>query len=380
MTIINPPSNSATKLTSAIKAIAPEVDSSILTELCRLTRLNNLKWVADKNGKNAYYIMSDLSVAKGLSSEDYLKNWADKDNLTGSLLRNQSELTTSEEERSSEALAGKAWKLEGENLANFKKLYQEQNGISLGRINSLWVGDFLRAYAYLTQGKTQTAKDFQTLGAKSIQLKVEEEIAQQPIEVVTKHFIYNSGWKKEEYLQRDLCYLAAMTPYKLSAEVAVEDYPQSKTETRRFDLVHIQPHKTKGKIVTCYELKKDIITIEDLVMTVHAKRYLQLLKDRYSTNHVNLILVAPFGGSAEALEKCQGVDYEGVEIWTVRKFTQLLLEKAKAYHTKDPYFITSTLLKENETVQKLLEAPQPPKEIEATKSNVIQMPIKKRIA
>ncbi|MEH1966742.1 hypothetical protein [Nostoc sp.] len=366
MTIINPPSNSAIKLTSAIKAIAPEVDSTVLSELCRLTRIHNLKWVSDKNGKNAYYIMSDLSVAKGLASDDYKKNWANS--------------TASPEKTSLESLPGKAWKLEGENLANFKILYKEQNGISLGKINALWVGDFLHVYSYLVQGSSQAAKDFQSVGAKAIQLKVEEEIIQQPIEVVTKHFIYNSGWKKEEYLQRDLCYLASMTPYKLSAEVAVEDYPQSKTETRRFDLVHIQPHKTKGKIVTCYELKKDIITIEDLVMTVHAKRYLQLLKDRYSTNHVNLILVAPFGGSAEALEKCQGVDYEGVEIWTVRKFTQLLLEKAKAYHTKDPYFINSNLLKENETVQKLLEAPQPPKEIEATKSNVIQMPIKKRIA
>nr|WP_322714542.1 hypothetical protein [Nostoc sp. ChiSLP03a]MDZ8215796.1 hypothetical protein [Nostoc sp. ChiSLP03a] len=398
MILINPPSNSATKLTSAIKAIAPEVDSGILAELCRLTRVHNLKWVADKNGNNAYYIMSDLSVAKGLDVKDYAYNWADKTkstipvrqdssealpgnaDLTGSVENNPSKLITSLLQRSSEFLPGKAFKLEGENLANFKKLYQEQNGISLGRVNSLWVGDFLHAYSYLVQGKSETARDFQSLGSKAIQLKVEEEIAQQPIEVVTKHFIYNSGWKKEEYLQRDLCYLASMTPYKLSAEVAVEDYPGSKTETRRFDLVHIQPHKSKGKIVTCYELKKDIITIEDLVMTVHAKRYLQLLKDRYNTNHVNLILVAPFGGSAEALEKCQGVDYEGVEIWTVRKFTQLLLEKAKAYHTKDPYFITSTLLKENETVQKLLEAPQPPKEIEPTKSNVIQMPIKKRIA
>ncbi|MGV0103986.1 hypothetical protein NSTCB13_02632 [Nostoc sp. DSM 114160] len=360
------------QLKESILASKPTLDSTILEDICRLTIVHQLKWVPNKDGKNPHCIMSQLSVAKGLGAEDYKKNWA---NSTGSL-----------EKTSLESLPGKAIKLEGDQLAIFKKVYQDIHNESLGKINQLWVGNWEHAYAYLTQGKTSVAKSFQSLGAKAIQLKSEEELAQQPIEVVTKHFVYNSGWRKEEYLQRDLCYLASMTPYKLSAEVAVEDYPGSKTETRRFDLVHIQPHKTKGKIITCYELKKDIITLEDLIMTVHAKRYLQLLKDRYNTNHVSLILVAPFGGSAEALEKCQGIDYEGVEIWTVRKFTQLLLEKAKAYHTKDPYFITSILLKENETVQKLLEAPQPPKEIEAPKlvkslsSSVIQMPVKKKIA
>ncbi|MEH2093983.1 hypothetical protein [Nostoc sp.] len=362
------------QLKESILASKPTLDSTVLEDICRLTRVHQLKWVPNKDGKNPHYIMSQLSAAKGLDEKDYQKHWADKSNLTGSL-----------KGISLESLPGKAVKLEGAQLAIFKKVYQDIYNESLGKINSLWVGNWEHAYAYLVQGKTSVARDFQTLGAKVIELKVEEEIAQQPIEVVTKHFIYNSGWKKEEYLQRDLCYLASMTPYKLSAEVAVEDYPQSKTETRRFDLVHIQPHKTKGKIVTCYELKKDIITIEDLVMTVHAKRYLQLLKDRYNTDHISLILVAPFGGSAEALEKCQGIDYEGVEIWTVRKFTQLLLEKAKAYHQKDPYFITSILLKENETVQKLLEAPQPPKEIaapiaKALPINVVQMPVKKKIA
>jgi hypothetical protein len=353
---------STEKLKNSILKANPQADATILEELCFLVRKHQLKWVARGSKYGAYFIMSQLSTAKGLDSDDYKSHWA----------------TRCGRSTPSESLPGEALKLEGEKLATFKKLYQETYGVSLGRINSLYIGDWLHAYSYLVQGSTQTARDFQKLGAKAVEVSTQRDIEDitKPVEQVTKTHLYQSGWGKEEHLQRDLCYLASMTPYKVSAEVSVEDYPGSKSETRRFDLVHIQPHKSKGKVVTVYELKKDVISLEDLVTTVLAKRYLKLAKEKYGTEHVNLVLVAPYGGTAEALEACQAPEYDGVEIQTVRKFTQFLLEKARAYHSKDQYFVDRILVGQNETVQKLLT---PPKDVQTLK-NVIPFPVKKLAA
>lgn len=364
---------STESLKSSILTANPTADLTVLEELCFLTRKHQLKWVARGSKHGAFFIMSQLSLAKGLDAEDYRKHWADKSETTAAVKRLSSESTSSLLQNPAESLPGEALKLEGERLASFKKLYQETYGESLGRINSLYIGDWLHAYSYLVQGKTETAKDFQALGSKAIETSVKQNIEEitQPVKQVTKSIIYQSGWSREDYLQRDLCYLACMSPYKLSAEVAADDYPGSRTQVRRFDLLNIQPHKTKGKIVTCYELKKDVITLEDLVMTVDAKRYIELLKDKYQTPHVKLIMVAPYGGTEEALVKCQS--YDDVEIWTVRKLSLFLLEKAKKYHPTDSYFVDKVLVDENDTVKKLITPPQVVQEV----AKVLPFPVKK---
>ncbi|WP_427162614.1 hypothetical protein ACQFX9_14325 [Aliinostoc sp. HNIBRCY26] len=350
------------KLKNSILAANPNADSTILEDLCNLTQKYQLKWVPNKDGGSAYFVMSHLSKVKGLDLDDYKSHWV--------------KLTECGERTSSESLSGRGFKLEGEKLATFKKNWQEMWGESLGRINSIWVGDWTHAYSYLTQGTTQAAKDFQTLGAKAIGSSIKKDIEEltAPIIKVDRTLIYNSGYSKEEHLQRDLCYLAAHSPYKLSAEISVEDYPGSRTQHRRFDLVHVQPHKSKGKVVTTYELKKDIITLEDLVMAVEAKRYPDLIKLKYGTSNIKLIMVAPFGGTEEALVRCQ--QYDDVEIWTVRKLSLFLLEKARKYHPTDSYFVDKMLVEDNDTVKKLLTIPQLPQE----ESKVLHFPTKKLAA
>ncbi|MEH1803236.1 MAG: hypothetical protein V7L13_29550 [Nostoc sp.] len=351
------------QLKESILATRPTLDTTVLEDICKLTRIHQLKWVPNKDGKNPHYIMSQLSVAKGLDSKDYANYWSPEVKSTSHV-----------KQESLESLPGKAIKLEGDQLAIFKKLYQDTYNESLGKINQLWVGNWEHAYAYLIQGKTSVAKDFQSLGAKSIQLKVEEDIQKPVLEVTNKH-IYQSGYAKEDHLARDLCYLSAMTPYTLKCERSFPDFPGSKTKVRRFDLIHSQPHKTKKLVITCYELKRNIVDYHDLVDTVEAKRYIEVLKKYFNTEHVNLIMVAPFGGSKEALDKAQ--QYDNVEVWTTRKLTLLLLEKARAYHKLDSYFVDN-LEKECDTVKKLLVIPQ----VIEQPVNVLpfEKPIKKIIA
>ncbi|MFN6460564.1 MAG: hypothetical protein RMZ41_001785 [Nostoc sp. DedVER02] len=300
MTIINPPSNSATKLKSAIEAIAPEVDSTVLDELCRLTRIHNLKWVADKNGKNAYYVMADLSVAKGLDAKDYAYNWADKTKSTSGVENNPLE-----------SLPGKAFKLEGENLANFKKLYKEQNGISLGKINSLWVGDFLHAYSYLVQGRSEAAKDFQSLGAKSIEVASTNDL---------QHTI-------EPDLQLKIMELAGYSNINLKFEVAVVD-SFSPGSHRRWDFVERLPKVTK-----LYELKSRTLSEDNVRSTLFTKKYIELASERFPGKPIEFIFTSPRGISWEAKSLIQEVNekastlYPGIKVKVSFIDTQEITER-----------------------------------------------------
>ncbi|AFY49028.1 hypothetical protein Nos7524_3228 [Nostoc sp. PCC 7524] len=333
--------NNLIKLRTKIIDRYPNANLTTLEELIQLVEKHDIKWVPSNEGNGAYFIMSQLSIIKGLDSDDYKKNWV---NLTGSF-----------SQTSLESLAGKAFKLEGNQLAKFKITWREVWGESLGRINSLWVGDWEHAYSYLVQGKSNTAKEFQSLGAKSVIKAVESDISS--IDKVTRDIIYKSGWSNELDLQIALTYLASHSPFKLTPEYAVEDYPDSKTEVRRFDLLRVQPHKTKGKIVYCFELKKDIIDLCNVITTIEAKRYTQLLKDRFNTDNIKFYFVAPFGGTGRAFEKVQ--QYLDVEIWTAQKMSYFLLEKVKTYHPRDRYFV-ERILPQMDLVKKLLTLPTLP--------------------
>ncbi|NEU81483.1 hypothetical protein [Nostoc sp. UIC 10630] len=278
MTLINSPSNSTVRLKSIIKSVNPNIDQTIVNELCRLTEEYKLKWVADSNGKNALYVMSELSVAKGLDVEDYKKHWA-----------NKSESTSSLKGTSLERLAGKALKLEGDKLILFKKLYQEQNKLSLGKINQLWVGDFLHAYSYLTQGSSQAAKDFQTLGSVAIETSVKKEIEE------STHTI-------EPTLQLKLVELAGYSNINLKFEVPVYDTFNPGSH-RRFDFVEQLP-----KVVKIYELKSRTISEENVKVTILEKHYLELALEHYKGKSIELIFTSPVGISWEAKSYIQEVN------------------------------------------------------------------------
>ncbi|WP_157094639.1 hypothetical protein [Picosynechococcus sp. PCC 7117] len=325
-------------LKNSILALNPKADPSILEDLVQYCSEYSLKWIPSTQGKGAYFIASQLSEAKGLDVEDYRKNWSDK-------------ATTATKQRSSDStkLAGKEYKVTANDLNKLKKIYHAMYGESLGRINSLLVVDWKRAYSYLVQGSSDTAKDFQGLGAKAIERATSTQIAQ----FSDTKSIYST----ELEFHAALTYLSSLTNYTLKSEVSILDTTDSKCKHRRFDLIHQQPHRTKGKVVTIYELKANMITYEDVINTIEAKQYLKLAKDNYG-EHTSIIFVSPLGGSPEALAYVQNLD--DVSIMTGRQLSLFLLEKAKQKHDKsgDGYFVESLLPKNNSIIKKLIKSPQ----------------------
>lgn len=270
--------NSTENLKSSILVATPNADSTVLEELCFLTRKHQLKWVPaaeDKGGAGAYFIMSQLSVAKGLDKEDYINYWSP----------NQRPVSN---KGSSESLAGKVFKLEGESLAQFKESYKEIYGESLGRINSLWVGNFLHAYSYLVQGNTSAAKDFQGLGSRAIETASTQEINQQsaPTRLIP-----------ESELQKQIIELNAYSTINFRFEIAVKNSfdTQDEASHRRWDWVEQLP-----KVVKVYELKARTISENHIRETLFNKHYLELAAQKYPNKPIEFIFTSPKGISWEA--------------------------------------------------------------------------------
>ena len=112
----------------------------------------------------AVFTAPDLSEAKGQHEKDFSNNFLPK--LTGN--KNNDSSTPDD-----------VWVLERDSLKEFKDTYQDQLGISLGRINKLTVVGWNTAYHYLVQGHSETAKDFSNLGADSVAQSFEEETKDQ---------------------------------------------------------------------------------------------------------------------------------------------------------------------------------------------------------
>ncbi|MFN6486280.1 MULTISPECIES: hypothetical protein [unclassified Nostoc] len=283
-------------LKDSILASEPQADLSILEELCGLVRKHNLKWVGRGSKHGAFFIMSQLSIAKGLDSDDYKSHW----------------VTRCAKGTPSESLPGEALKLEGEKLAAFKKLYQEAYpGESLGRINSLFVGDWIHAYSYLVQGQTQTAKDFQTLGAKSIEVASTSEL---------QHIV-------EPNLQLKIMELAGYSNINLKFEVAVVDSFNAGSH-RRWDFVERLPKVTK-----LYELKSRTLSEDNVRSTLFAKKYVELASERFPGKPIEFIFTSPKGISWEAKNLIQEVNekastlYPGVKVKVSFIDTQEITER-----------------------------------------------------
>lgn len=262
---------STENLKSIILKSNPNVETSILEDLLLLTRKHSLKWIANDKESNAIYIMSQLSTAKGLNTTDYANYWSP-----------DAKSTTPVKQESSESLPGKSLKLTGEKLAKFKKIYQDTYNESLGRINAIWVGDWEHAYAYLCQGKTEAAQDFQTLGSQSIEKLVLKDI-QPKID--------------ESTLQDQIIKLTAYSTINLRFEVGIKNSFNTPDEAshRRWDWVEQLP-----RVVKVYELKARTISENDIKNTLYTKHYLELAAQKYNNKPIEFIFTSPNGISWEA--------------------------------------------------------------------------------
>ncbi len=271
-------------LKDSILASEPQADQTILQELCDLVRKYQLNWVPaaeDKGGAGAYFVMAEVAKAKGLDVEDYRKNWS-----------TNSESTTAIKERQSESLAGRDFKLVGDSLKAFKDAYFSLYGEPLGRAPSLIVGDWKRTYAYLTQGKSETAKDFQGLGARAVEVASTNEL----------HTI-------EPDLQKQLIELSAYSNIGFKFEVATYDTFNPGSH-RRWDFVERLP-----KVIKIHELKARTLSEQDVRATLVDKKYIELAIEKYPNKSIEFIFTSPKGISWEAKNYIQEVNYNSKKLY-----------------------------------------------------------------
>jgi hypothetical protein len=130
--------------------------------------------------------------------------------------------------------------------------------------------------------------------------------------------------KTELELAKEITWLASQTNYKLNSEVWVSNI--------RYDFVHIQPHKIKRKVVTIYELKKDIVTYDDIRDKVLDKQYLEKAIEYYGP-HVRLVFIAPkYTTEAKAWDKDNAI-----EVQTLKEFTTFLNNKVRGRFVVDSF-------------------------------------------
>ncbi|MEA5625303.1 hypothetical protein [Nostoc sp. UHCC 0251] len=257
---------STQELKASILERNPKADTTIVDELCFLVRKYDLKWIPNTKFNNgAYFIMSQVSEAKGLSSDNYKDNWS-----TGRFKNAQSD-----------PLSGKDLKLVGDELINLKVCYEQRWGKKLGRAGSILVGDWKRTYAYLVQGSTQAAKDFQSLGSSAIETSVKKEIEE------STHTI-------EPDLQKQLIELTAYSNVGLKFEVAILDSFNPGSH-RRWDFVERLP-----KVVKVYELKARTLSEQDVKATLVDKKYIELALEKYPNKSIEFIFTSPKGINWEA--------------------------------------------------------------------------------
>jgi hypothetical protein len=302
---------STQELKTSILERSPKADLTIIEDLCTLVRKYQLKWFpCPKTGDGAFFIMSHVSVAKELDSKDYSKHW--HTDSTGSLLRNQSE-----------CLAGKDFKIEGDKLDELKATYKEMypDDTSLLRVRSLIIGDWKRTYSYLVQGSTSAAKDFQSIGAKAIEVASTSD---------AQHII-------EPTLQLKLVELAGYSNINFKFEVAIHDSFNPNSH-RRFDFVEQLP-----KVIKIYELKSRTVTEENVKVTVLDKRYIDLAIQHYQGKSIELVFTSPLGISWEAKSYIQEINdkasvmFPGAKVKVSFIDTQAIAERLiKNYTSNSP--------------------------------------------
>ncbi|MBD2168047.1 hypothetical protein H6G04_27050 [Calothrix membranacea FACHB-236] len=261
-------SNQLQKLKESVLNHEPSADSFILEKLSELIEQYDLKWIpSPSGGDGAYFIMSQVAIAKGLKASDYKDHWA----------------TGSEKSSQSSSLAGRDFLLTGDYLALFKQSWKEIHGESLGRTGNLYVGDWRRVYSYLVQGKGEVARSFQELGSDAIELSAKNTYKQEQL--------------SEEQLQTQIQLLITYSNLKFRFEVGsvAGISPFEEITYRRFDFCELLP-----KVVRIYELKAHQLTESDLKTTLFDKKYLLIAAEQYQ-RPIEFIFISPCGYSWEAM-------------------------------------------------------------------------------
>lgn len=283
-------------------------NKTVLEELLSITQSKGLHWVPYSGG--IYLPMTEASVAKGVEKDDYSSNWVG-------------------------TLPGISILLEGPALDLFKVNYVREYGTwPYKYVRSLRIGNWEHAYAYLVQGKSDTATTFQSMGARSIQQTVQ---AVQKVTAPTPRC--PETWSCEEGLVDRVFKLMELSTIKMQREACLSNTLGNTPTTRRVDAIQHLVGVDGVPKVHVYEFKKGAITAAHVADAVATKGYVQLVRERYPDSKVCLYMVGTeVDPQAQRLLDCM----RGVMFLPLTALLNIIVTDIMASWPKEGYYQLKT--------------------------------------
>jgi hypothetical protein len=282
-------------LSTAILKEYPNCAGPILDQLVHWVDEYQLTWVPDRDGKDAYFLMSEIAQRLKMSFSNVknlfnpiVRTWADRPGLPKPRLI----------------------KLDALAIKPFQRAlctYYDVNYYN----NHLWVCNWTAAY-----GRIALHNNIRLGPALSRVEGTKTAPAPQaaPIRnVETLSPTYNS----ELELQMDLVLLASYTTNPFTRELTVINTLESRARTRRFDLCRSSNGKTQ-----VIEIKINPIGVEDVVSTIADKGYIELANNHFDTP-IEFIFVGP-----SITLQAQRLLHEPVSFMTVQGLRDMLFQEA----------------------------------------------------
>lgn len=322
-----PNSNTLDQISNYVAEVATTDIASKFLALFDRYDLNKFVTYGHLPGRS-YFVASDLSLAKGLNKDDF------RSHHVHHLTACEKGTRLNVEVFNHAFLPGRYFKLSGTPLKDFKAVYLEQNNIRLGRASSLWVHDWKAAYAYLSQGTSEASRNLtkELLGLS----------ADAVTSVITQSSVEQLATESE--LLQQIWFLIGLGKQPFwSIECEVPDVTEAKERSRRYDLIRIQGIRNRLKLIIIYELKRNKITLQDILHKVEQCRYLELAEAHYKTSNIKLIFVSAFGATPEAHAFVK--TRPDLEIIYLHQLVLPLLSKALEKHALNPFFIKNNVVK-----------------------------------
>jgi hypothetical protein len=311
------------------------ISNEILKDFLSLINKHSIKYVIGKDNK-AYFPLGILSGVKGKDIKDFSKNY-----------ENSLSISSSGNYYLSKVLAGRFYKLSGEELKSFKESYFKEYKVSFSRTSSLWITDHSGAMSYMFQNnnkvnskaETNTAsKDFQEHATTSLNKNYEHAVNRINNNNNTTRDLPNSTSHKfasEEEIEEALIRLSDFSPIKLTRQYMLDNSPLynnkewNTAQSRRLDFIRIERRK-----VFIYEIKQGSISAEHISQTIGTKGYIDLVKNQYPNKSVKLVFITDAPNNklltdcAERLVKTMSKKaLRNIQFKTVRNLAEEIVEE-----------------------------------------------------
>ena len=281
-------------LSTAILKEYPNCAGPILDQLVHWVDEYQLTWVPDRDGKDAYFLMSEIAQRLKMSFSNVknlfnpiVRTWADRPGLPKPRLI----------------------KLDALAIKPFQRAlctYYDVNYYN----NHLWVCNWTAAY-----GRIALHNNIRLGPALS---RVEgTKTAPAPRATSIRNVETGPTYNSELELQMDLVLLASYTTNPFTRELTVINTLESRARTRRFDLCRSSNGKTQ-----VIEIKINPIGVEDVVSTIADKGYIELANNHFDTP-IEFIFVGP-----SITSQAQRLLHEPGSFMTVRQLRDMLFQEA----------------------------------------------------